>query len=119
MHKRFWMYLEMELLDLLPKFEQAFQVDNLYHDYENVWEWIESRDKKSPVYLNISRSHDWEKGNYKEPISISIESNTEEPVIVDEMGLKLKKVFCTTIYYGDLWIEKDDSIYTKLEKKFE
>ncbi|MCB0535683.1 MAG: hypothetical protein KDD14_25990, partial [Saprospiraceae bacterium] len=64
MRKKFWLYLEIELTDLLPRFERIFQVDNLYRDYENVWEWIESRDSTGEIYLNISRSHNWENGNY-------------------------------------------------------
>lgn len=114
------MYLEVELTDLLPRFEKAFQIDNLYRDYENVWEWLESKDRKSEFYLNISRSHNWKKGNYFEPINMIIEKNSEESISEDEIGKRLFNEFKTTIYFGELEIEtKDRENYsTKVEKTF-
>lgn len=118
--KRFWMFLEIELTDLLPRFEKVFQIDNLYQDYENVWEWLESKDRKSEFYLNISRSHDWKKGNYDEPINMMIERNSKKSINQDEIGKNLLKEFKTTIYFGELEIKTRDreNYSTKVEKTF-
>lgn len=112
------MFLEIELIDLLPRFEKVFQIDNLYRDYENVWEWLESGDRKGEIYLNISRSHNWEKGNYTEPINIRIERNLKEPINVNESGKKLFDEFQTKIYFGELKIEtKDRENYSTIIEK--
>ena len=108
LRKRFWMFLEIELTDLLPRFEKVFGVDNLYRDYENVWEWLESKDRESEFYLNISRSHDWKKGNYDEPINMIIEKNSKELIDEDKIGRMLFKEFKITIYFGELKIETRD-----------
>ena len=116
-----WMFLEIELSDLISKFEKVFQVDNLYYDYENVWEWIESKDRKGEIYLNVSRSHDWEKGNYSEPINMIVEKNSKEPINEDAIGKKLSEEFRTTIFWGELWVveTRDTENYSaKVEKTF-
>ena len=104
----------------MPRFEKAFGVDNLYRDYENMWEWLESKDRESEFYLNISRSHDWEKGNYDEPINMIIEKNSKELIDEDEIGRMLFKEFKITIYFGELKIETRDreNYSTKIEKTF-
>lgn len=114
------MFLEIELTDLLPRFEKIFQVNNLYQDYENVWEWIESKDRASKFYLNISRSHDWEKGTYSEPINMIIEKNLKEPINEDEIGKKLFDEFRTTIFFGELEVETKnrEGYSTKVERTF-
>lgn len=120
MKKTFWMFLEIELTDLLPRFEKVFQVSNLYQDNENVWEWLQSKNRWEKTYLNISRSHDQEKGNYNEPINIFVEHNFKESINVDEIGKKLFKEFKTAIYYGELKIETRDreNYLTTIEKTF-
>ena len=122
MNKRFWMYLEVELHELKERFEKLFQVDDLYRDYENVWEWIESSNKEGELYLNISRSHNWTSGNYNEPINIFIKINTAEPINDEEIGFKLLEEFKVPIYFGELEIEKTKSgrnnYIWKVEREF-
>ncbi len=120
MKKTFWMFLEIELMDLLPRFEKVFQFSHLYHDSENVWEWLQSKDRSGEIYLNISRSHDQEKGNYNEPINIFVEHNFKESINVDEIGKKLFEEFKTAIYYGELKIETRDreNYSVTIEKTF-
>ncbi|MCB9333910.1 MAG: hypothetical protein H6574_22875 [Lewinellaceae bacterium] len=120
MRKKFWLYLEIELTDLLPRFERIFQVDNLYRDYENVWEWIESRDSTGEIYLNISRSHNWENGNYSEPIQIILAHNSKEPIDEDEIGRKLLEEFKTPVFYGELDMNtsKAERYQANIEKTF-
>ena len=68
----FWAYLPKELNDLIIVFGQIFEVDNLYHDYEDKWEWLEGVSTKFNGTINIRREHNWESGNYIKPIKISI-----------------------------------------------
>ena len=98
---KFWIYLEKELRELQPEFEKIFGVDNLYRDYENVWEWLESSDKKSKFYLNISRPHDWEKGEYEKPIMIIVESNIEEPLNEEEIAKMIKEELKCDVFAGE------------------
>tara|TARA_R110000850_G_scaffold271377_1_gene405600 strand:- start:75 stop:437 length:363 start_codon:yes stop_codon:yes gene_type:complete len=74
----FWIFLERELFDLLPIFENAFGVDNLYRDYENEWEWVESLNNESPVFINARRPHNWKQGEYLKPIVITIKQNSKK-----------------------------------------
>lgn len=70
--------------------------------------------------MNISRSHDWEKGNFSETINIFVENNLKEPINADEIGKNLFEEFKTTIYYGALDKEtKDEKGFSaKVEKTF-
>ncbi|MHA7059489.1 hypothetical protein ACWGOQ_0019845 [Aquimarina sp. M1] len=88
---KFWIYIKKELTDLQSDFEKIFEVDNLYRDYENVWEWIESTDRKSNLYLNISRPHDWKKGEYNKPIIIEVKSNNGTELDESEIAYKIKE----------------------------
>ena len=99
MKKTFWMFLEIELMDLLPRFEKVFQFSHLYHDSENVWEWLQSKDR---------------------PINIFVEHNFKESINVDEIGKKLFEEFKTAIYYGELKIETRDreNYSVTIEKTF-
>ena len=97
---KFWFYIEKELSDLQSDFERIFEVNNLYRDYENVWEWIESSDRKSDFYLNISRQHNWEKGEYDKPILLIVESNNESNLNESELAFKIKKYLNYLFYYS-------------------
>lgn len=121
MNKRFWMFLEIELSDMLPRLEKVFQVNNLHRDYENVWEWLESTDKAEELYFNISRSHNWEVGNYTDPICLLVEKTTGEPLEVEAIGRKLSIEFETTVYYGELKVESKGELHYlfSIEQVFE
>ena len=106
---KFWIYLEKELSELQIDFEKIFEVDNLYHDYENVWEWIESSDQKSNLYLNISRPHDWEKGEYDEPIMIEVKSNNGNVLNELEIALKIKKQLNCEVFAGIIHADENDN----------
>lgn len=85
----FWTYLPIELSDLTTVFGEIFNVENLYHDYEDKWEWLEGESLNLKANINIRREHNWESGNYTKPINISVTT----PQILSHdiiLGIKLK-----------------------------
>lgn len=113
----FWIYLERELIDLQTDFEKIFSVNNLYHDYENVWEWIESSDRDSEIYLNISRPHDWKKGEYDKPIMIRVESrlkNLSEETIANA----IKNEFRCNVFAGEISVDENDNSVIIEKRKY-
>ena len=115
---KFWIYLERGLTDLQPDFKNIFGVDNLYYDYENVWEWIESSDKKSKIYLNISRPHDWKKGEYDKPIMITVESNNGTELIEVEIAHRIKAQFNCEVFAGKIHADRNDNPVIEEERKY-
>ncbi len=115
---KFWIYLERELSELLPEFKKIFGVNNLYYDYENVWEWIESKNENSKYYLNISRSHDWNKGDYDKPIMIKIKSNSNKKLNEEEIAKMIKEKFRCDVFVGEILVESSDNILIKNSKKY-
>jgi hypothetical protein len=95
-------YLKRELRELQPEFEKILGVDNLCRDYENNWEWLESRDTNSNYYLNISRPHNWKIGEYEKPIEIIIKSNLGEPLNGDLIIEKIKEGFKCDVVMVDI-----------------
>ncbi|MGB0521661.1 MAG: hypothetical protein ACPGJS_01815 [Flammeovirgaceae bacterium] len=115
---KFWIYSEKELADLQSGFEKIFEVDNLYHDYENVWEWIESIDKKASYYLNIRRPHNWEHGVYDKPIIIKVETNDGTDIDEIKIALKIKSEFRCDVFAGEIFADSDDNPIIKEERKY-
>ncbi|WP_109853450.1 hypothetical protein [Aquimarina sp. AU58] len=116
---KFWIYIKKELTDLQSDFEKIFEVDNLYRDYENVWEWIESSDRKSNLYLNISRPHDWKKGEYDKPIMIEVESNNGTELDESEIAYKIKEQLnCGEVYAGEIHADKNDNPVITEERRY-
>ena len=106
---KFWIYLERELSDLILDFETIFGIDNLYRDYENVWEWITSSDTAATYDLNISRTHNWEKGNYDKPIIIIVKSEDRDSMNEVEIALRIKHHFKCDVYAGEIKVDSDDN----------
>ena len=115
---KFWIYIDRELSELQPKFEKIFGVDNLYRDYENVWEWIESSDSASSLYLNISRTHDWEKGEYNKPIMITVESNTEEDLNEEKIANLIKDELNCEVFTGEIFADNNDNPIIGEKRKY-
>ncbi len=107
---KFWIYLERELSDLQWEFEKIFGVDNLYRDYENVWEWLESSDQNSEYYLNISRSHNWKTGDFDKPIMIIAQSNTPEKLDEASIAKRIKDRLACDVFAGEITIDSWDKI---------
>ena len=115
---KFWIYLKKELFDLQPDFEKIFGVNNLYRDYENVWEWLESADNNESIYLNISRPHNWDTGDYDKPILIRVESNTEEKPDERTIAMLIKKQFGCDVFAGDISIGSNREPVIQEERKY-
>ena len=115
---KFWIYLEKELTEIQSNFEKIFVVDNLYNDYENVWEWIESKDRESSIYLNISRPHDWKKGEYDKPIMIIVESNNGTELNEQEIANKIKRELKCDVFAGEIFAEKQDNPIIGEKRKY-
>jgi len=115
---KFWIYLKKELTDLQSDFEKIFGVDNLNNDYENVWEWIESSDRKSDIYLNISRPHDWNKGEYGKPIIIKVESNNGIKLNEEKIARSIKERLKCEVFAGEIFADKNDNPVIKEERKY-
>jgi len=115
---KFWIYLKRELTDLQSDFEKIFGVDNLYNDYENVWEWIESSDRKSNIYLNISRPHDWNKGVYEKPIMIKVESNNGIKLNEEKIAKSIKERLKCEVFAGEIFADENDNPVIKEERKY-
>ena len=115
---KFWIYIERDLIELQPKFEKIFGVDNLYRDYENVWEWIESSDRTLNIYLNISRPHDWEKGEYDKPIMITVESNNENKLNEEEIASMIKNGLKCEVFAGEIFADENDNPVIGEKRKY-
>ncbi len=115
---KFWIYIEKELTEIQSDFEKILGVNNLYSDYENLWEWIESSDRKSNIYLNISRPHNWKKGEYEKPIMIIIQSNNGEELNEQEIAEKIKKELKCDVFAGEIFTDKNDNPIIGEKRKY-
>lgn len=116
---KFWVYSTIELIELKTQFEEVFKGHNLYHDYENFWEWIESENRNSSFYLNISRAHhDWQKSRFNEPIIIMIEPNNGQKLNEEEIALMMKDKLECEVFAGEISIGKNDKIIIGRKKKY-
>lgn len=115
---KFWIYLDKELVELKPDFEKLFGVENLYHDYENVWEWIESADRNSEIYLNISRTHDGISGDYDKPIMIKIEAHDALQLNEWEIAMKVKEHINCEVFAGEIHADQDDNPVILEERRY-
>ncbi len=115
---KFWIFINRELSELQSDFEIIFGVNNLYHDYENVWEWLESVDRKSNFYLNISRIHNWERGEYNEPIMIIVESNIGDILNESEIALSIKKQLNCHVFAGQIQVDEKDKALIIEQRKY-
>ena len=115
---KFWIYIERELTDLLPQFEKIFEVDNLYHDYENVYEWLESENRNLKYYLNISRPHDWNKGLYDKPMIIIVENNGNDQIDADSIAKRIKKELECDVFSGEIYFDSKDEPLIKSSYKY-
>lgn len=105
-----WFYLEKALAEQLPIFQQIFKVDDLVHDYENVWEWICSSNENNSLVFNFSRPHDGNgNGEYHKPIMINIESNTKALLNEVKIAEQLKQAFQCEIFAGEIFADCDDN----------
>jgi hypothetical protein len=114
---KFWIYIEKELIDLLPHFEKIFEVDNLYRDYENVYEWLESENRELKYYLNISRPHNWDKGEYDKPIIIIIEDNKQNPIDANKIADRIKGELNCDVFSGEIYYDSKDQPLIKTSNK--
>ncbi len=115
---KFWIYLEIDLIDLKPKFEKIFNVNNLYRDYENVWEWIESSDRNSKIYLNISRPHNWQNGDFKKPIIIIVESNNQKKLSEEKIAYAIKTELKCEVFTGEIFADNNNDLVIKEKRKY-
>ncbi len=115
---KFWVYLKKELSDLQPDFEKIFGVNNLYRDYENVWEWLESVDRQSDLYVNISRPHNWSKGEYDTPIKMIVESNNGVELNEAEFARRIKKQLKCDVYAGEILDDQQHDKSIRYERKY-
>jgi len=94
-----WAYVEQEISDLKPMFEDVFNV-RLTRDYENVWEWIwNGNDSKNQI--NISREHNMKSGDYNKPLRIKL--NWENQKIEKEVIIKqLQTILKTQLLIGEI-----------------
>ena len=115
---KYWIYISEELKELKPLFEKVFEVDNLYFDYENVWEWIESSNKNSKYYLNIARTHVDLKGEYNKPIMILVKSNAKEELDEQGIAFRIKHVLKCDVYAGDICADDNDNPIIGRHRKY-
>ena len=115
---KFWIYLERELSDLQSEFEEIFGVNNLYRDYENVWEWLESEDDTAKFNLNISRSHNWKTGDYDKPILILVHSESEPVLNESQIAMRIKDRFNCDVFAGEITFESYDKIIIGDHRKY-
>ena len=115
---KFWIYLERELSDLQSEFEEIFGVNNLYRDYENVWEWLESEDDTAKFNLKISRSHNWKTGDYDKPILILVHSESEPVLNESQIAMRIKDRFNCDVFAGEITFESYDKIIIGDHRKY-
>lgn len=115
----YWTYIEKEMSDLIEIFEQMFPDLKFYRDYEDTWEWIQTEDRNTKNYLNISRRHNWETGIYDDKLKISIELITPtKSENIDRFGMELKNRLQTKIYFGEVIAVKQNTYEYRIIKEF-
>lgn len=112
----FWTYINKELIELQPVFENHFKGLHLTRDYEDTWEWLEGRTEDLTYELNISRQHNWEQGLYDKELIIEIIAN---PIVgEDEIGRIFKNILSTSVYYGTKIYIKGHEYKFEIEKEY-
>ena len=113
--------LARELDDCGGEIMAVFGVTDFYRDYENIWEWVESR-KGQPLDVNISRPHDWKTGNYDVPVIVRLSGRKAllTDKILFEHAQHLADRLHTEIWVGrPIFKDKDDSRYEfDIERRF-
>ena len=115
----FWTYSEIELVDLIEPFSKLFNSIDLTHDYENVWEWLKGSSSKFKSKINVSREHDWEKGEYDKPLIIHFYyRGFRKNKAISEIGKLLANEFKREVNFGNIDVLKDDSYKQEINKIF-
>ncbi|HRI34127.1 MAG TPA: hypothetical protein PLD02_10250 [Saprospiraceae bacterium] len=98
---KFWTFSREEISNLKPMFEQQLGIE-LVRDYENIWEWIWNLKNNDEIEFNISREHNWAKGDYDKPLRIIISSDKkiEDPEL-KKLYSNLLEIIKSDLYRGE------------------
>jgi len=108
-----------ELSNLSDAFSAIFQSDGFERDYENKWEWLEGYSKPFHSLINIRREHNWNTGEYDQPIEIKlVYTNFLPQSILDEIGQKIATTFQTTVHFRALDRPPTIELAYKNEKQY-
>ena len=100
----FWTYSEKELSDLTKPLSELLDSKDLTRDYENVWEWIEGSSSELKSKINVSREHDWEKGEYEKPLILSFDyQGFNKNKTVEKIGKRLRVFFNKEVNFGTIY----------------
>jgi hypothetical protein len=114
--------LARELDDCGKDIMAVFGVADFYRDYENVWEWVESREGQH-LDVNIARPHNGKTGDYDVPVIVKVSG--AQKLLTDEIlfsrAQQLADKLCTEVWLGrPIFNDKNDSRYDfEIEKRFQ
>ena len=101
----FWIYTQQEMRELQPALSKRLIVRDMWHDSENVWEYMFGKSNALNAGINVSREDAW-KDHLPEVkplhISLSFKKTRKRLTRIDKLGKKLQRHFRTTVYYGTL-----------------
>jgi hypothetical protein len=100
----YWFFLDKELSRLLADFKNIFDCEFI-GDYEDYWEWLEGYNINLDCKINISRPHNWNTGDYLEPIVVTLyidDIRVADKDFIQFYGDLLSGVFNTVVSFGDV-----------------
>lgn len=90
--------------DLIKSLSELLDSKDLNRDYENVWEWIEGSSSELKSKINISREHDWKKGEYDKPLILTFDyRGYNKNKTVEKIGRKLMFFFNREVKFGTIY----------------
>jgi len=116
---KFWTYSNIELEDLRKPLSKLLNTSELVRDYENVWEWIQGYCPKFRAKINVSREHDWEKGNFDKPLILTFNyTGFNKSKTTNKIGQILAEYFNQDVNFGEIHISSNDKYKQKIERVF-
>lgn len=127
---KLWFYSEKPLDKIAAILYDEKVIGKFHYDYENVFEWVEAQSVDLSFEINISRKHSYwngfeegsielKKENLKEPISIMLLYDVNEPAdkFIEEMAHQIHFLMNCSVYLGTInYLKGDDFEYIKTEE---
>ena len=109
---KIWLYIPEDLPDLLAVFQSFFQADDLYHDCENVWEWLVGYSTRFKTAVDLARQHHNGDSMYSEPLVVMTDFSPLDRGHLEKttlIALALTKIFNGPVFYGYAISNRDHS----------
>ena len=99
MDKAYWFFVDREMKDFVQDVDIFACLRDIHWDFEDTWEWYEYGSLNDALYINISREHDWIKGNYESPVLLRY---TRLGTDIQQIGASISHQLGVTVFYGEV-----------------